>query len=82
MKIRLNFASLAAVAVMALSGATVASAQSTLETVKDRGHLRCQVGPPSPGYYNLDSNGDWEALMYRFARLLRPLFSATLILRH
>ena len=40
MKIRPNFSTLAAVAVVALSGATVASAKSTLETVKDRGHLR------------------------------------------
>jgi general L-amino acid transport system substrate-binding protein len=62
MKIRPNFSTLAAVAVVALSGATVASAKSTLETVKDRGHLRCQVGPPSPGYYNLDSDGNWYGL--------------------
>lgn len=62
MKIRQNIASLAAIAVVAVAGATTASAQSTLETVKERGHLRCQVGPPSPGYYNLDSAGDWYGL--------------------
>jgi len=62
MKIQSKYASLAAVAAMAVSGATAASAQSTLEIVKERGHLRCQVGSPSPGYYNLDSNGDWYGL--------------------
>ncbi len=62
MKIQPKYASLVAVAVMAVSGATAASAQSTLDIVKERGHLRCQVGNPSPGYYNLDSNGDWYGL--------------------
>ncbi len=62
MNIRPNFAALAAAAVMAVSGATVASAQSTLETVKERGHLRCQVGSPSPGYYMLDTDGNWYGL--------------------
>jgi len=62
MNINERFTLLATVAVMAASGATVASAQSTLEIVKERGHLRCQVGSPSPGYYNLDSNGDWFGL--------------------
>ncbi|MEE9427581.1 MAG: amino acid ABC transporter substrate-binding protein [Paracoccaceae bacterium] len=62
MKIQPKFATLATVAALAVSGATAASAQSTLEIVKERGHLRCQVGQPSPGYYNLDSNGDWYGL--------------------
>ena len=62
MKIQPKFATLATVAAIAISGATVASAQSTLEIVKERGHLRCQVGQPSAGYYNLDSNGDWYGL--------------------
>lgn len=62
MNINERFTLLATVAVMAASGATGASAQSTLEIVKERGHLRCQVGSPSPGYYNLDSNGDWFGL--------------------
>jgi general L-amino acid transport system substrate-binding protein len=44
---------------MTVVGATVASAQSTLEIVKERGHLRCQVGPPGPGFYNLDADGEW-----------------------
>ncbi len=62
MKIRPNFASLAAIAALTVSGAGVASAASTLEIVKERGHLRCQVGQPSPGYYNLDSEGNWYGL--------------------
>ncbi|MBT6306689.1 amino acid ABC transporter substrate-binding protein [Rhodospirillaceae bacterium] len=32
---------------------------STLEVVKKRGHLRCQVGQPSPGFYNLEADGTW-----------------------
>jgi general L-amino acid transport system substrate-binding protein len=62
MKIRPNFASFAAIAALTVSGAGVASAASTLEIVKERGHLRCQVGQPSPGYYNLDSEGNWYGL--------------------
>lgn len=53
----------AAAAVMVVSGVTTASAaESTLDIVKKRGHVRCQVGPPSAGYYNLDANGDWYGL--------------------
>ena len=59
MKLKTLFASLTAVVAMTVVGATGASAQSTLEIVKERGHLRCQVGPPGPGFYNLDANGDW-----------------------
>jgi len=59
MKLKTLFASLTAVAAMTVVGATVASAQSTLEIVKERGHLRCQVGQPSPGFYNLDADGEW-----------------------
>ena len=59
MKITALFASVTAVAAMTLAGATAASAASTLEIVKERGFLRCQVGPPTPGFYNLDANGDW-----------------------
>lgn len=54
--------SVAAVAAMTAAGAVSASAQSTLEIVKERGHLRCQVGQPSPGYYNLDADGNWYGL--------------------
>lgn len=40
--------------------AGTAAAQSTLEQIKQRGHLRCQVGIPSPGFYVLDQNGNWS----------------------
>jgi len=62
MKIRPNIATLAAAAAMTFTGVGVASAQSTLEIVKERGHLRCQVGSPSPGYYMLDTEGNWYGL--------------------
>jgi len=57
MKLKTLLASVAAVAAMTF--ATAASAASTLEIVKERGFLRCQVGTPQPGFYNLDANGDW-----------------------
>ncbi|MHA1153020.1 MAG: amino acid ABC transporter substrate-binding protein [Alphaproteobacteria bacterium] len=41
------------------AGSVGASAQSTLDIVKKRGLLRCQVGTPSPGFYNLDADGNW-----------------------
>lgn len=59
MKFKILFASVAAFAAMSVAGANVHSAESTLDIVKKRGHLRCQVGPASPGFYNLDANGDW-----------------------
>ena len=40
--------------------ATPVLAESTLELVKKRGHLRCQVGTPSPGFYQLSSDGMWS----------------------
>ncbi len=62
MKTKLLLTSVAAVAAMTFAGATTAAAQSTLEIVKERGNLRCQVGQPSPGYYNLDADGNWYGL--------------------
>jgi len=62
MKLRTQIVRLAAMSAVAAMGATVAVAESTLEIVKERGHLRCQVGPPSAGYYNLDSEGNWYGL--------------------
>lgn len=60
MKIVTLLTSFAAVAAMVLAGGvSSASAQSTLEIVKKRGNLRCQVGQPSPGFYNLDAKGNW-----------------------
>ncbi len=41
------------------AGSVGASAESTLDIVKKRGLLRCQVGQPSPGFYNLDAKGEW-----------------------
>jgi len=34
-------------------------AEGTLDVVKQRGHLRCQVGTPQPGFYQLDEDGTW-----------------------
>ncbi|MEQ8818068.1 MAG: amino acid ABC transporter substrate-binding protein [Thalassobaculum sp.] len=34
--------------------------QSTLDIVKSRGHLRCQVGTPAPGWYVLSDAGKWS----------------------
>ncbi len=62
MKITTLLTSVAAVAVMVLTGGTSVYAESTLDIVKKRGHLRCQVGQPSPGYYNLDADGNWYGL--------------------
>ena len=60
MKLKTLFASVTAVAAVTLVGVTAASAASTLEIVQERGFLRCQVGPPQPGFYNLDANGDGQ----------------------
>ncbi len=57
MKLTTLLTSAAAVAAMTLGGVTTVSAESTLDIVKKRGHLRCQVGQPSPDYYNLDAKG-------------------------
>lgn len=62
MRLTTLLTSVAAVAVMVFAGAASASAESTLNIVKKRGYLRCQVGTPSPGYYNLDAKGEWYGL--------------------
>lgn len=62
MQKRTQFVTFAAMSAVAVMGATVASAESTLEIVKARGNVRCQVGPPSAGFYNLDSAGNWYGL--------------------
>jgi len=59
MKLTKLLTSVVAVSALFALGAAGASAQSTLEIVKKRGYLRCQVGTPSPGFYNLDSEGNW-----------------------
>lgn len=60
MKIAMLITSLAASAVMVAPAAAATS--KTLDLVKKRGHLRCQVGTPSGGFYNLDSKGNWYGL--------------------
>ncbi|AUQ49099.1 general L-amino acid-binding periplasmic protein AapJ [Phaeobacter inhibens] len=60
MKNLFSMLSCAAMAAGGLSIAAPAAAQSTLETVKARGHLNCQVGPPRAGFYQLLESGDWE----------------------
>lgn len=62
MKLNSKLMTMTAAAAILFSGASAASAETTLETVKARGHVRCQVGPPSPGYYNLDAAGSWYGL--------------------
>jgi len=59
MNVMKYFTAVAAGVALLIGGAVGASAESTLEIVKKRGHLRCQVGPPSPGFYNLDAEGNW-----------------------
>ena len=60
MKLSTLLTSIVAFAVMAAPVA--ASTGKTLDDVKKRGHLRCQVGTPSGGFYNLDADGKWYGL--------------------
>ena len=60
MKFSTLLTSVVAFAVIAAPAA--ASTGTTLDTVKKRGHLRCQVGTPSGGFYNLDADGHWYDL--------------------
>lgn len=62
MKMKKHIATLAMLSAAVTVGATAASAESTLDIVKARGNLRCQVGQPSPGFYNLDADGNWYGL--------------------
>lgn len=66
MKLKTTFLAAAAFAV----GAVGAQAQekSTLEIVKERGFLNCQVGQPSPGFYKLDDTGAWSGHDVAFCR--------------
>ena len=59
MKLVKVLAAVSVAAGMLMVGSAGVSAESTLEIVKKRGHMRCQVGKPSPGFYNLDANGNW-----------------------
>jgi general L-amino acid transport system substrate-binding protein len=59
MKIGLKLVA-AAVGVLALT--SVAQAQQTLQQVRQRGMLNCQVGLPTPGFYALAANGTWSGM--------------------
>src|SRR6056297_228854 len=45
-----------------------AFAQETLQTVRDRGMMNCQVGLPTPGFYALADDGTWSGLDVDFCR--------------
>ncbi len=62
MKFTTLLTSIIAIGGITVGGITTASADGTLDIVKKRGHLRCQVGTPSAGFYNLDSKGKWYGL--------------------
>ena len=47
------------VAMLMTVGPLQAETKSTLEQVKERGHLRCQVGTGEPGAFFLTKDGDW-----------------------
>ena len=57
---RRHLLTLGAVATAAVAGPALA--QSTLEQVKARGHLNCQVGLPTPGFYALADDGTWSGM--------------------
>ena len=61
MKLSTLLTSIVALAVMAAPVAA-SSTGKTLDAVKKRGYLRCQVGTPSGGFYNLDADGHWYGL--------------------
>ncbi len=48
--------------ILAAFAATPAVAQETLQTVRDRGILNCQVGLPTPGFYQLADDGMWSGM--------------------
>jgi general L-amino acid transport system substrate-binding protein len=50
------------VAALAALAGGAAQAQQTLELVKQRGHLNCQVGLPTPGFYGLAADGTWSGM--------------------
>ena len=62
MKLSTLLTTIIAFAVMVMVAPIAASAGKTLDTVKKRGHLRCQVSTPSGGFYNLDAKGNWYGL--------------------
>jgi len=49
-------------------GEALAQTKSTLDIVKERGRLRCQVGQPAPGFYEQTTDGKWRGLDYDVCR--------------
>jgi general L-amino acid transport system substrate-binding protein len=47
---------------MAMGASAPAFAQETLQQVRDRGMMNCQVGLPTPGFYQLADDGTWSGL--------------------
>jgi general L-amino acid transport system substrate-binding protein len=47
---------------------TLAQTKSTLDIVKERGRLRCQVGQPAAGFYEQTADGKWRGLDYDVCR--------------
>lgn len=47
-----------------------AHAQATLNQIKARGSLNCQVGPPTPGFYALGADGSWSGMDVDVCRAL------------
>ena len=47
-----------------------APAQATLNQIKARGSLNCQVGPPTPGFYALGADGSWSGMDVDVCRAL------------
>lgn len=47
-------------AALTFTSGPASAQQSTLDIVKSRGHLRCQVGTPAPGWYTLSDAGKWS----------------------
>jgi general L-amino acid transport system substrate-binding protein len=55
-------------AALALTPEPVLAQQSTLEIVKNRGMLRCQIGTPAPGFYQLSDAGKWSGFDVEICR--------------
>ena len=47
-------------AALTLTAEPASAQQSTLDIVKSRGQLRCQLGTPAPGWYELSDSGKWS----------------------
>lgn len=61
-RLRHTLAALAATTVLALQQAAPASAATTLETVRQRGHVICGASQGTVGFGAPDANGEWKGL--------------------